>query len=103
MPKQAKAKRDSVINQQNYKITKDNQLPQIFGHMPFINWKLQENEINHVMSIMGRDKNVCDVLVHRKTDTILGQKEENCVCDVCESIIKDTISDTKGKKILQCG
>ena len=45
-----------------------------------------------------RDKNLCDVLVHRKTDKILGQKEENCACDVCESIIKDTISDTKGEK-----
>ena len=43
---------------------------------------------------------MCDVLavVHRKTDKILGQKEENCACDVCESIIKDTISDTKGEK-----
>ena len=38
-----------------------------------------------------RDKYLCDVLVHRKTDKILGQKEENCACDVCESIIKDTI------------
>ena len=45
-----------------------------------------------------RDTNLCDVLVHRKTDKILGQKEENCACDVCESIIKDTISDTKGEK-----
>ena len=45
-----------------------------------------------------RDKNLCDVLVHRKTDKILGQKEENCACDVCKSIIADTISDTKGEK-----
>ena len=45
-----------------------------------------------------RDKNLCDILVHRKTDKILGQKEENCECDVCESIIADTISDTKGEK-----
>ena len=45
-----------------------------------------------------RDKNLCDVLVHRKTDKILGQKGENCAFDVCESIIKDTISDTKGEK-----
>ena len=45
-----------------------------------------------------RDKNLCDVLVHRKTDTILGQKKENCACDVCKSIIADTISDTKGEK-----
>ena len=34
------------------KITKDTQLPQIFGHMPFIKWKLQENYINYVMSIL---------------------------------------------------
>ena len=34
------------------KITKDTQLPQIFGHMPFIKWKLQENDINYVMSIL---------------------------------------------------
>ena len=45
-----------------------------------------------------RDKNLCDILVHRKTDKILGQKEINCACDVCESIIADTISDTKGEK-----
>ena len=35
-----------------YKITKDTQLPQIFGHTPFIKWKLQENDINYVMSIL---------------------------------------------------
>ena len=34
------------------KITKDTQLPQMFGHMPFIKWKLQENDINYVMSIL---------------------------------------------------
>ena len=45
-----------------------------------------------------RDKNLCDVLVHRKTDKILGQKEKNCACDVCKSIIADAISDTKGEK-----
>ena len=30
-----------------YKITKDTQLPKIFGHMPLIKWKLQENDINY--------------------------------------------------------
>ena len=29
----------------------------------------------------------CDVLVHRKTDKILGRKEEQCACDICKSII----------------
>ena len=45
-----------------------------------------------------RDRNLCDVLVHRKTDKILGRKEEQCACDICKSIIKDTIPDTKGEK-----
>ena len=42
-----------------------------------------------------RDKNLCDVLVHREDrQNFRTLKEENCACDVCESIIKDTISDT---------
>ena len=45
-----------------------------------------------------RDRNLCDVLVHRKTDKILGRKKEQCACDICKSIIKDTIPDTKGEK-----
>ena len=45
-----------------------------------------------------RHRNLCDVLEHRKTDKILGRKEEQCACDFCKSIIKDTIPDTKGEK-----
>ena len=45
-----------------------------------------------------RDRNLCDVLVHRKTDRILGGKDEQCACDICKSVIKDHISDTKGEK-----
>ena len=45
-----------------------------------------------------RYRNLCDVLVHRKTDKILGQKEEQCACDICKSIIKDNVPDTKGEK-----
>ena len=45
-----------------------------------------------------RDRNLCDVLVHRKTDKILGRKEEQCACDVCKSIIKNSIPDRKGEK-----
>ena len=45
-----------------------------------------------------RDRNLCVVLVHRKTDKILGRKEEQCACDVCKSIIKNSIPDTKGEK-----
>ena len=40
------------VQRKSHKITKDTQLPQIFGHMPFIKWKLQENDINYVMSIL---------------------------------------------------
>ena len=45
-----------------------------------------------------RDRNLCDVLVHRKTDRILGRKDEQCACDICKSVIKDHILDTKGEK-----
>ena len=35
-----------------YKITKDTQLPQIFGHMPFKKWKLQENDFSHIHRVL---------------------------------------------------
>ena len=38
------------------------------------------------------------MLVHRKTDRILGRKDEQCACDICKYVIKDHIPDTKGEK-----
>ena len=34
------------------KITKDTHLPQIFGHMPFIKWELQENDMINQIDII---------------------------------------------------
>ena len=38
------------------------------------------------------------VSIYRKTDKILGRKEKQCACDICKSIIKDNVPDTKGEK-----
>ena len=45
-----------------------------------------------------RAKKLCDGLVHRKTDKILGQKKKTARVTYAINSIKDTMSDTKGEK-----
>ena len=73
----------TILRKHQATLHKSERMREVFGKPPLLAFR--------------RDKNLCDVLVHRKTDTILGQKEENCACDVCESIVKDTISDNGEK------
>ena len=45
-----------------------------------------------------RDRNLCDTLVHRKTNNALKQDEDKCKCELCDMIRRDDIKDTRNKR-----
>ena len=42
-----------------------------------------------------RDRNLCDTLVHQKTDRSIRNRVKECKCKICDIITRDKISDTQ--------
>ena len=45
-----------------------------------------------------KDRNICDTLVHSKTNRALRTTEKRCACEYCTRIVKSDISDTASTK-----
>lgn len=45
-----------------------------------------------------RDSNLCDTLVHKKTNNSLKQNDKVCGCSLCLTIRRDSISDSRNRK-----
>ena len=59
--------------------------------------RLQKVFLQPPLLAFRRDKNLCDTLVHKKTNALMRQDDEKCKCELCKIIRRDAIQDTRSK------
>ena len=85
-------------------ITYSKSLPDIRGILRkhqdtlYMSERMQEVFAKPPLLAFRRDKNICDTLVHGKTNRALKTAEKHCACECCGKLVRNEIRDTTGAK-----